>query len=268
MGKVWMIASGKGGVGKSSISAALASAFVSSHLRVLVLDADVGLRSLDLMLGLQDRVLYELSDCLEKKCSLDDAMIIHPRMPLLHLMSAGQDAKPRDFAPRELKKIMNLLRARFDIILIDSPAGIGRGVKNMINIADSYVLIATPDDVSLRDVEKMAAMITAASGAQPWLLLNRVDKRLVLRGIMSPPADIAQLLDLQPLGVIPESARVYRAMIEKRTMDRCGDLEVERAVLRVAGRMLGENIAQPIYRQSRLMTVFDRIWRDQSHDDV
>ena len=122
MSRIILIASGKGGVGKSSLAAAMAVILARRGLRTLLIDADVGLRCLDLMLGMQDKVLYELSDCLERRCTLDEALTRHPEYPLLQLMVGGQDARPRDFDIMDLQRVMNTLSRRFDVILIDGPA--------------------------------------------------------------------------------------------------------------------------------------------------
>jgi len=239
MGKVWMIASGKGGVGKSSISAALASAFVSSHLRVLVLDADVGLRSLDLMLGMQDRVLYELTDCVNRRCTLDEALVPHHRYPLLHLLSAGQDARPKDFVRKDLGRTLKTLRPRYDMILIDAPAGIGRGIKNFIGLADRFILVATPDDICLRDTEKTGRILSEDGQDHPGLVLNRYDWQLARQGAIPMPQHLATAMDMPLLGVIPQDDSIYRALLSGRTMAEEGAPRVTAAVEGLADRLQG-----------------------------
>ena len=239
MGRMIMIASGKGGVGKSTLASSLAVSLARRGMRCLLLDADVGLRNLDLMMGVQDRVLYELSDCLCRRCSLDEAVVVHGSYPLLHLMMAGQEAKPKDFNQKDLTRIAKTLKNRYDMILVDAPAGIGRGVKNFISHCDQFILAATPDDVCLRDTEKMARIIMEATGKHPYLVINRYDRRLVRRGVIADPKNTAQALDLPLLGVIEQSESVYRAMLAGKTIPEGADAPVVHALESVCDRLLG-----------------------------
>ena len=239
MGRMIMVASGKGGVGKSTLASSMAVCLARRGLRCLLLDADVGLRNLDLMMGIQDRVLYELSDCVSRRCSLDEAAIPHEKFPLLHLMMAGQDAKPKDFVKKDLSRIVKTLKKRYDIIMVDAPAGIGRGVRNFFDYCDQFVLISTPDDVSLRDVEKTARVIFEETGDHPYLVINRFDRQLARRKIISDPADSALSLDMPLLGVIPDSESVYRSMLEGKTIPEGADGTVRRALDRICDRVLG-----------------------------
>lgn len=244
MGRLIVVASGKGGVGKSTITSSMAVIFAGKGLRTLLVDADVGLRSLDLMMGVQDRVLYELADCMALRCTLEEATITHDRFPQLHLMMAGQEAKPKDFDQKSLRRITATLKERYDIVLVDAPAGIGRGVKNFFPHADQFILAATPDDVCLRDSEKMARLILEATGERAWLILNRFDARLMRRGMLHRPEDISLSLDLPLLGVIPQSDSVYRAMLERKTIPEGADAPPARALERICDRFLGIPVAE------------------------
>lgn len=239
MGRIVLVASGKGGVGKSTIASSMAVSFARRGLRTLLLDADVGLRSLDLMLGMQDRVLFELSDCVSMRCSLDEALIAHSRWPLLHVMTTGQEAKPKDFDEKSLGKVMKTLRERYDLILVDAPAGIGRGFKNFLPFADQFVLAATPDEVCLRDTEKTAKIIMDARGEHPWLIINRFEKRLLKQGLIGKPEDTALMLDLPLLGIIPQDDSVYRAMLQGKTIPEGAGSSSVRALERICDRFLG-----------------------------
>lgn len=239
MSRIILIASGKGGVGKSSLSAALAVTLARRGMRTLLIDADVGLRCLDLMLGMQDRVLYELSDCMTRRCTLDDALITHPDYPLLQLMVGGQDARPKDFDIMDLQRVMNTLSRRFDVILIDSPAGLGRGLKNFLGLAHQYVLVATPDAVCLRDTEKTAKMLMDRGLSRPSLLLNRYDGVLARRLKLGTPGDLALSLDLELMGTIPESQEVYHLQQEGKTMADAKDDRMRQAVEQAADSLMG-----------------------------
>ncbi|MHC1785526.1 MAG: P-loop NTPase [Christensenellales bacterium] len=239
MGKLIMVASGKGGVGKSSLSAALGVSAAQRGLQTLLLDADFGLRSLDLMLGVQDQVLYELSDCLKRRCSLEQALVQHPKYPKLSLLIGGQDAKPKDFSGKDLSRIMKTLKGRFDLLLVDCPAGIGRGVKNFIGLADRYVLVATPDDVCLRDTEKLGKLILEETGEHADLLLNRYDWQLSRLGAISRPDAIALALDMPLLGTVSQSPAVYSGQLQCMTMAELSDTAVTEAVTHIGRRLQG-----------------------------
>lgn len=262
MSKAWMMASGKGGVGKSSLAAGLAMVLARRQQHVLLVDADVGLRSLDLMLGMQDKVLYELKDCLDHVCALEETMVAHPRYPLLSLMSAGQSAKPRDFDRPELAEIMAQLRMRFDVIIVDGPAGIGKSLKSFAAVVDEVIVVATADEVSRRDAEKTGNLVRTQTGKTPFLLLNRISPGLIAAGTLLPPDHIAALLDLPLLGAIPDHARVYPAMLAGRTMAECGAAAVASALRSAAGRMLGEDVPHREYRKNRLKALYYRL-RDE-----
>ncbi len=262
MGKVFLFASGKGGVGKSSAAASLGVEFARSHLRTALIDGDIGLRSLDLMLGMQDRVVFELTDCGRHLCSLDEALTPHPRFPLLHLLVGGQAARPKDIDIRDIGRIMGTLKNRYDMLLVDCPAGLGRGLNNFVGAADELILVATPDDVCLRDTEKTGRILFEKTSKRPHLLINRYDRRLLRRGSVKPPEAISAALDLPLMGVFEDDSAVYRAMLSGRTMAECGSGGTQNAVRRVAGRMLGAQIPFPRYKTGALPLLRRRFGRE------
>lgn len=268
MGKVIMVASGKGGVGKSSLAAALAVMLARQGQQVLLLDADLGLRSLDLMLGLQDKVLFELSDCAQRRCALDEALVSHPDYAGLKLMVGGQDARPKDFTHKDLARMLRTLKDRFDWLLIDCPAGIGRGIRNFIGLADEYLLVATPDAVCLRDSEKMARIIMEETGSHPWLLLNRYEWRLRHRGLIDDPGQIALAMDLPLLGVLRQSTAAYGGQLQGKTLAEIDDPRLQEALERALRRLQGlggEGFAEekPTWRD-RLRAFLDK--EEKRHD--
>ncbi len=216
MGKSILIISGKGGVGKSTLAAALAVTAAKKGRRTALLDADIGLRSLDMMLGLQDQVLFDLADCVGHRCSLKQALVPHPVYQDLRLVVGGQMARPKDFKPQDLKKLVRTLSASHDTLIIDGPAGLGRGVKNFAGLADDYVIVATPDPVSLRAAEK-AAQVLMKSQCHPQLIINRVQRHLVEAGEVPAPQMLALGLDLPLLGVIEDDPWVYSGMLQGKT---------------------------------------------------
>ena len=265
MGVVIMFASGKGGAGKSSISAALAVSFARRQLRTVLIDADIGLRSLDLMLGMQDKILYELTDCMKRRCTLDEALVMHPEYPLMHLLVGGQDARPKDIQARDLARVMKTLKNRYDFLLIDCPAGIGRGIRNFVGLADRYVLVATPDDICLRDTEKTGKIILEETGKHPELLLNRYDWALMHQGLISKPQALATAMDMPLLGVLENSPGAYRGLLMGKTIaEMKGDPGAE-AIERIARRLLGMSVPFAQQKESWGMAVRRLLGRGANH---
>lgn len=256
MGKVWIVASGKGGVGKSSLSAGMAVRLASRSVRTLIVDGDIGLRSLDLMMGMQDKVLYDMADCAQRRCALDDATVKHPVCPHLHLMVGGQDARPSDFYKTDLRRMFKTLRKHYDVIIVDCPAGLGRGLKNAAAVADKVILVATPDDVCLRDAEKTAALLYEKTGCRAELAINRYSEKYMRKQSRPLPGALAEELDLAYLGCIPESGRVYQAMLQGKTMAECGDKKVLKALDEVLLRLEGVQISYETARPAGLGKIF------------
>lgn len=250
MGRIIAIMSGKGGVGKSTLSAALAECYARMGKKVALLDGDVGLRCADLMLGMQDKVVFDLGDVVEERCGLDQALLSHPDYPFLLLLAAPQMMKPSDVKAKKIRKIVDILAARMDVVILDAPAGIGRGLKNLLNEQAMSLIVATPDDVSIRDAERLSSLLFDKGEMHSELVLNRVDRHMVKMGDMLPPAQIARMLDLRLMGIIPESRAVYRALLSHQTALRCADRAVVSALERTARRLLGQDVPLPSYKKS------------------
>ncbi|NLW21268.1 MAG: AAA family ATPase [Clostridiales bacterium] len=240
MGKSYLFISGKGGVGKSTLAAAIGVAAARAGMRVALVDADIGLRSLDLLLGLQDRILYDMADLTQRRCSLDQALIKHPEFPTLSLLVGGQQARPKEFKRLDLQKILNTLHKRFDLVLVDGPAGLGRGMRNFVGLADEVLLVATPDAVSLRSVEKIAQDLYN-QGIRPGLLFNRYTPGRVLAGELAQPNQLAATVDLPLLGVVEESPLVLDAQHAGHSAAQTGDEGMDTNFLDIVQRLLGLN---------------------------
>ena len=247
-----IVASGKGGVGKSTFAAGLGAVLAHRGRRVVVVDLDIGLRSQDALLGLSDRVVYDLMDAQSGDCTLDQAVIPCASPASLCLLPAAQFARAKALHPSKLREIINQLKESFDYVLLDCPAGIERGLRNALNAgADRAVLVTTPDDVSLRDAERAFQVMEAKGLPRPFLVVNRLDDRLIRRGEMISAAAAAQLLDLPLLGEIPDDPAVGRSLLRRRLFTDfvC---EARSAMLRVASRFEGAAVPFPDYGRRRV----------------
>ncbi len=210
-GKVVTITSGKGGVGKTTATANLAAALALGGQKVVCVDADIGLRNLDLILGLENRIVYDLVDVVEGRCRLKQAMIRHKQLPNLFLIPAAQTRDKNAVSPSDMMRLGDDLRAEYDWILIDSPAGIERGFRNAIAPADIVIVITNPEVSAVRDADRIIGLIEAEEKGPARLVINRLNPEMVKRGEMLTPEDVIELLAITLIGVIPEDESVVIA---------------------------------------------------------
>ena len=245
MGRAYLIVSGKGGTGKTTVSTSLALALARMGRQVLLFDGDVGLRCCDLLMGMEDLIVYDAGDVLEWRCTLEEAATPHPQCQTLRLLSAPQMASPGDMSKKAIASLIAEARQSYDDILIDCPAGIGRGLKNVWQAADEAILVATPDDASRRAAERVSSLLFERRQLHAGLILNRVDRFLIGVKEEKRPGDIAAALDLPLIGGIPESYDVYRGILMHKTALECDAANVRRAVTRIARRLTGQNVRFP-----------------------
>ncbi len=258
MSKTIAIMSGKGGVGKSTLATALAELYARQEKRVVLLDGDTGLRCADLMLNLQSRVVFDLEDLLEKNCTLEQAMVQSERMPSLSLLAAPQLLRPSDIKAKAMNKLIQYLSERNDIVILDCPAGIGRGLKNLLGTEATPLIVATPDDVSVRDAERLGMLLSERGEDHPGIVFNRVNAGLIRKGEMTSPKFLAQTLDMPLMGVVPESSKIYRALLRHQTALHCGDRQVEKAIANIGARLLGADAPMPEYTRSAVWRFFGK----------
>lgn len=259
MSKCFAFASGKGGVGKSVITANLAAALALNGTRVIIVDADIGLRSQDAMLSLEDRVVYDLIDVANGECTLEQAILPCESVPALHLLPAAQFERVKSLDPKKLSRIIRSLRRIYNYILIDCPAGIERGLRNVLNAGvDETILVVTPDDISMRSAERAAQVMESKKAPRPWLIVNRLDSALIRSGEMLSAATVSQVLDLGLLGAVPEDPVVYRSLL-KHDLFIHYDCEARNAVLRIASRIQGRNLPVASYGQKK-QSIFSKLF--------
>jgi septum site-determining protein MinD len=202
MGRAIVITSGKGGVGKTTTTANLGAALAQLGHSVVLVDADIGLRNLDVVMGLENRIVYHLVDVVNNKCGLSKALIKDRRMENLWLLPASQTDDKDAVTPEDMKNIVFELKTTYEFVLIDCPAGIEQGFKNAIAGADEAIVVATPEVSSIRDADRVVGLL-AASDIGARLIVNRISPHLVKKGDMLSQADVIEILALELLGAVP-----------------------------------------------------------------
>ena len=208
MGEVIVITSGKGGVGKTTTTANLGTALSQLGYKVVVVDADIGLRNLDVVMGLENRIVYDLVDIVEGVCRLNQGLIKDKRYDGLYLLPAAQTKDKNAINPKQMLKLISELKEMFDYVLVDCPAGIEQGFKNAIAGADRAIVITTPEISAVRDADRIIGILEASDLANPLLVINRIRVDMVKRGDMMDIDDIIDILAIDLLGVVPDDESI------------------------------------------------------------
>lgn len=241
-GKVVTVTSGKGGVGKTTATANLATAMAADGYKVVCVDADIGLRNLDIILGLENRIVYDLVDVVEGRCRLRQAMIRDKRLPHLFLIPAAQTRDKSSVSPSDMVRLCNELRLEHDWILIDSPAGIERGFRNAIAPADITVVITNPEISAVRDADRIIGLIEAEEKGPARLIINRIKPGMVKRQEMLSAEDVIELLAVEIVGLIPEDEEVITSTNRGIPVALNGNSKAGQAYRNIAQRLNGANV--------------------------
>jgi septum site-determining protein MinD len=242
MAQVITITSGKGGVGKTTTTANIGTALALLGQRVVVIDADIGLRNLDVVMGLENRIVYDLVDVVEGRCRTRQALIKDKRFPELFLLPAAQTRDKDSVTPDDMIALCTELRREFDFILIDSPAGIEGGFKNAIAPADHIIIVTTPEMSAVRDADRIVGLVEAYEKHHPRLIINRIKPRMVARGDMMDTTDVVEILAIDLIGIVPDDENIVTSTNrgEVAVLDRTS--EAGRAFLNVANRLMGQDV--------------------------
>ncbi len=206
--QVITITSGKGGVGKTTAVANLANALAMDGKKVVCIDGDIGLRNLDVVMGLENRIVYDIVDVIEGRCKLKQAMIRDKHYPDMYLIPAAQTRDKTAVSPADMIRICKELRAGADFIIIDSPAGIERGFRNAIAPADRVLVVTNPEVSAVRDADRVVGILEAEEKENTALILNRLNPALVKNNDMLSADDVLDLLGIPLIGVVPEDESV------------------------------------------------------------
>ena len=208
IGTAIVITSGKGGVGKTTTSANIGTGLAALGYSVVVLDADIGLRNLDVVMGLENRIVYDIVDVVEKNCRLKQALIRDKRHEKLYLLPAAQTKDKTAIKPEQMVELIGDLKKEYDYIIIDSPAGIEQGFQYSIAGADRAIIVTTPEISAVRDADRVIGILEANELNDPELIVNRIRPDMVRRGDMMNIEDILDILAIDLIGVVPDDENI------------------------------------------------------------
>jgi septum site-determining protein MinD len=258
--RIITITSGKGGVGKTTATANLSVALAKRGLRVVAIDADIGLRNLDVVLGLENRIVYDLVDVVEGRCRLRQAMVHDKRLPELYLLPAAQTRDKTAVQPEQMVEVCEELRPDFDFVLIDSPAGIEQGFRNAIAPADEAFIVTTPEVSAVRDADRIIGLIEAAEKESLHLIINRLRPEMVQREDMLSINDVLDVLAVELIGIVPEDEQIIIATNRGRPLALDGDTRAGQAFNNIASRVLGEDVPFMSLNRESFLTRFRRLF--------
>jgi septum site-determining protein MinD len=240
--KVITITSGKGGVGKTTAVANLAVALAADGHKVVCIDGDIGLRNLDVILGLENRIVYDIVDVIEGRCRLKQAMIRDKKLPDLYLIPAAQTRDKNAVSPSDMTRLIKELRPDCDFVLIDSPAGIERGFRNAIAAADRVLVVTNPEVSAVRDADRVIGILEAEEKGPAALILNRLNPTLVKNGDMLSPEDVLDLLAIELIGIVPEDENVIISSNRGAPVAFDAKSRAGQAFRNIAKRLNGETV--------------------------
>jgi len=211
MSRIIVVTSGKGGVGKTTVTSNLGSAVAQTGAKVALVDADFGLRNLDLLLGLEERIVYTALDVLSGECTLEKALVKHKRQPNLVMLPAAQNRTKESINAEQMKDLVDQLAKLHDFVFIDCPAGIEMGFRNAVAPASEAIVVTTPDVTAVRDADRVVGLLETESVDRIQLIVNRVRPKMVELSQMMSVEDILDLLVIPLLGIIPDDERIIIA---------------------------------------------------------
>ncbi len=243
MGRVIVITSGKGGVGKTTVTANLGSTLARQGLKVALIDADFGLRNLDLLLGLEQRVVYTAIDVVSGECPIDKALVKDKRQPNLVLLPAAQNRSKEAITPEQMQELVAQLVDRYDFIFIDCPAGIESGFRNAVAPAKEAIIVTTPEMAAVRDADRVVGLLETAEIQRIRLIVNRIRPDMIQMKQMISVEDIEDLLVVPLIGIIPDDQRVIISTNRGEPLTLEDKLSIPAmAFSNIAKRLQGQNI--------------------------
>jgi septum site-determining protein MinD len=243
-GRAVVITSGKGGVGKTTATANIGIGLAKHDRKVVMVDGDIGLRNLDIIMGLENRIVYHLVDVVRGRCQIRQALVKDKRFPHLALLPASQVDQKEAITPEQMRDLSAQLKEEFDFVLIDCPAGIEQGFRNAVAGADEAIVITTPDVSPVRDADRVIGLLQNTLG-DPQLIINRMSTDMVKRGDMLNQQDVLDILAVRLLGIVPEDDEVVIAGNRGSPVVLSEKSRSGQAFDRIVRRILGEEIPIP-----------------------
>jgi septum site-determining protein MinD len=241
MGEVIVVTSGKGGVGKTTTTANVGTGLAMLEKKVVLIDTDIGLRNLDVVMGLENRIVYNLVDVIEGTCRIRNALIKDKRYPNLYLLPSAQTRDKNAVTPEQMKKLADELRDEFDYILMDCPAGIEQGFKNAIAGADRALVVTTPEVSAVRDADRIIGLLEANEMKQTQLIVNRIRMDMVKRGDMMSSDDVCEILAVDLIGIVPDDENIVISTNQGEPLVGSDSL-AGRAYMNICRRIVGEEV--------------------------
>ena len=236
------ITSGKGGVGKTTTTSNVAVSLALEGQKVVCIDSDIGLRNLDVVMGLENRIVYDLVDAIEGRCRLRQAMIKDKHLPELYLIPAAQTRDKSAISPSDMVRLCDELREDYDWVIIDSPAGIERGFRNAIAPADNVLVVTNPEVAAVRDADRIIGLVEAEEKGPARLIINRLNNDMVKRGDMLGSIDVVELLAIELIGIVPEDESVIISTNRGQPIVLEDKSMAGKAFYNIARRLLGEEV--------------------------
>jgi septum site-determining protein MinD len=243
-GRAFVITSGKGGVGKTTTTANVGCALASLGKQVVLMDADIGLRNLDLVLGLEKRIVFDIVDVAEGRCQPRQALIRDKRLEGLYLLPASQTKNKESISEDQMRDVVRLLVAEFDVVLIDCPAGIEHGFRNAIAGADEAIVVTTPEVSAIRDADRILGML---GQRRARLIINRVRLEMVKTGDMLAVEDVAEILGREVLGVVPDDEEIIDTTNRGEPIVLDPSRRLSKTYIAIARRLTGEDVPLPSF---------------------
>ncbi|RCW54930.1 MULTISPECIES: septum site-determining protein MinD [Halanaerobium] len=258
-GKTIVITSGKGGVGKTTSSANIGTALAMQGNKVCLIDADIGLRNLDVVMGLENRIVYDIVDVVENNCRLEQAMIRDKRYDGLYLLPAAQTRDKTSVTPFQMKELIEKLKEDMDFIVVDSPAGIEQGFKNAISGADRAIIVTTPEISAVRDADRIIGLLEAEGLRDPEVIINRIRADMVDRGDMMGIEDMIEILAIDLIGIVPEDEGIVVSTNKGEPIALNDNAKAGQAYRNIARRIMGEDLPMMKLEKDSFITRFKKL---------
>ena len=256
MSEVIVVTSGKGGVGKTTTSANVGTGLAMLGKRVVLIDTDIGLRNLDVVMGLENRIVYNLVDVVEGNCRMKQALIRDKRYPNLFLLPSAQTRDKSSVNPSQMVKLVEYLKEDFDYILLDCPAGIEQGFKNAVAGADRALVVTTPEVSAIRDADRIIGLLEADATKRIELIINRIRMDMVHRGDMMSVDDVTDILSIPVIGTVPDDEDIVISTNQGEPLVGMNGYAGQ-AYLNICKRILGESV--PFMNLENRRNIWSRI---------